>query len=260
MADETACPPRTTLIHGDCLEVMPTLPPQSVQMAFADLPYGVTNNAWDKSIDLPKLWKQLDALCYASAAKCFTAQQPFTTSLINSNAARFRYDLVWCKNRYAGIANAKRAPLRAHETVLVFDAQHAYQPQKTFIEKTRTIIRCGSDPKANKNTGIIGKTHTLTNWRYPTSILRINRDDKRDGSGHPTQKPIALLEWLIKTYTHPSDTVFDPVAGSGTTAVAALRTGRHAICIEKDAAYFDVMRKRVDAERAALGLLSADFR
>jgi site-specific DNA-methyltransferase (adenine-specific) len=249
----------TRLIKGDCLEVMPTLERASVAMCFADLPYATakhrhTRNAWDVAFDLSRFWA-LRSHLRPNATLAFTASQPFTTHLVQSNLTCFKYCLVWDKKFSGSFVKANAMPLRVHEDVVVFcEGATTYNPQKTLRDKPikAGANRCNSlsSPIAVANDAYLTKIYTD---KHPISIISISsRSDKR--GFHPTQKPVALLEWLIKTYTNPNDTILDPCAGSGTTAIAALRTGRHSICIEKDATYFGVMQKRVGEERARLGL------
>ena len=243
------------LVHGDCLEVMAALPNACVDMVFADLPYGCTANHWDSLVDLSALWLHLNRVCLPGAAIVFTCQQPFTTAIINSNQKAFRYDLIWVKNRKSGMANASRAPLRSHETILVFGAKNVFNPQMTkIIGPYRKYIKSGSNPKKNQNTNMAQEPNKIYHRQpelYPTSVLAIDRDDLRNGCGHPTQKPVALLQWLIKTYTHPGQLVLDPTAGSMTTAIGAMNTARRSICIEQDEQYFANGQARVkkNAER-----------
>ena len=238
------------LHHGDCLEVMQSLQSASVALFFSDLPYGVTVGDWDKHIDLSLLWARFRQLARHPAKYCFTATQPFATRLIISNLPAFCYDLVWQKNRMSGYLSAKKAPLRKHENILVFGKGGTFNPQMTTTEKPIVVVSAGKKPSVSKTTGTRCVNKVIGQTRYPTSILPFDREDKRNGQGHPTQKPVALLEWLIKTYTNDGDTILDPCAGSGTTALAAINVGnRKVICVEKDKNYFEVMSKRVAEHR-----------
>lgn len=230
------------LLQGDCLELMATLPDNSVGMVLADLPYGVTACHWDKVIDLDAMWVQLKRLIQPKRALVFTATQPFTTDLICNNREWFKYCWVWEKTVGNNFLNAKREPLAKHEDVLVFGSAGwlHYDPQKQpgqpYTDKPRkrshALIRDSKIPKL----GIVNNGD-----RYPGSVLRIAHGN--NNAIHPTQKPVALFEYLIRTYTNPGDVVLDPTAGSMTTAIAAMNTGRGYICIEKDA---DEYRKGVN--------------
>lgn len=239
-----------TLIHGDCLKAMPTLKPQSVQLVFADLPYGVTQRSWDQPICLDSLWAALGQVTSANGMAALSATMRFASAIIASNPKHFRYDLVWDKTRTTGFLNANKMPLRRHEHILIFSSsRHTYNPQKTPGKPwSKRVAR-----RTDLNYGhVASDTHEQASdgWRHPTSILAVPSGNAK--SLHPTQKPVALLEWLIKTYTNPGDTILDPVSGSGTTAIAALNTSRKAVCIEKDRSYFEVMHKRVAEHHAKM--------
>lgn len=248
-----------TLLHGDCLELMPTLPAQSVQMVFADLPYATpkhrhTRNKWDQPFDLAAFWQCANMITCDRAQTIVTASQPFTTILINSNIQQFSYCLVWNKLFSGSYSQAKHMPMRVHEDLVLFRKKiGTYNPQMILRDKPiyAGANKClsKSAPIAIANAGAYRRkkyTH-----KFPVSILNVSsRADKR--GLHPTQKPVALLEWLIKTYTNPGDTVLDPVAGSFTTAIACLRTGRKCIAIEKDADYFALGKARIEAEPTPL--------
>lgn len=226
------------LIQGDCLEVMKQIPDSSVDMVMCDLPYGTTQNKWDSVIPLELLWREYRRVCKPSAAIVLTASQPFTSVLGASNLAGLRYAWVWEKNAATGHLNAKRMPMKLHEDILVFsDAPHAYYPQG--LQPLGKVVRRGN------NGGNFGKsgTENFQEWtNYPRSILRFASDS---GAVHPTQKPVALMEYLIRTYTNEGDTVLDNTMGSGTTGVACVNTGRKFIGIEKDPKYFDVACNRI---------------
>jgi site-specific DNA-methyltransferase (adenine-specific) len=245
--------------HGDCLEVMPQLPAQSVQMVFSDLPYGVTQCAWDQRLDMASLWQRLHIIGLPNASYVFSATHPFVAPVIMSWQKGFKYEIIWQKTRPSGAMLAKRQVMRDHENILIFYAkQCTFNPQKVPVQdhnayRPKTIYRSTKQSAmfggGERNKIVVGRNDDGT--RYPRSVQRFS-SLKSTHYLHPTQKPVALLEWLIKTYTHPGDTILDPVAGSGTSAIAALRTGRNAIVIEKDAAYYDVMCKRIEAEKRAL--------
>jgi 16S rRNA G966 N2-methylase RsmD len=234
-----------TLHLGDCLEIMRELPDASIDMVLADPPYGSTQNPWDSVIPFEPMWEQLWRVC--KGAVVFTAMQPFSSALVMSQPKQFKHEWVWEKNKATGHLNAKKAPMRAHELVLVF-AQGAvpYHPQMTDgHEPGHAATRRTYTPNygAQRPTDYGGSTK-----RYPRSVQRfdiINNDDPE--KEHPTQKPVPLFEYLIKTYSSPEATVLDFCMGSGTTGVACANTGRNFIGIEKDAGYFDIACRRIEA-------------
>lgn len=230
------------LLQGDCLEVLPTLADGSVDMVFADLPYGVTRNRWDCVIPFEPLWAELLRVGKKNAAFVFTATQPFATSLINSQPKLFRYDLVWDKIRASGHLNSKKLPMRRHENLLLFCRQApAYRPQML----RRAHARVGKNSlthSQNYGRQKIGSVAAHYEYFFPTSIAAFVKDSM---AVHPTQKPVTLLEWLIKTYSNPGDTILDPTMGSGTTGVACINTGRKFIGIEKDPGYFLTAQNRI---------------
>jgi site-specific DNA-methyltransferase (adenine-specific) len=224
------------LMHGDCLELMKDVPDQSVDMILCDLPYGTTQNKWDSVIPFEPLWAQYKRIC--KGAIVLTATQPFTSALVASNSRDFRYEMVWEKSSVTGHLNAHRRPMRTHEDVLVFsDFAPPYYPQG--------LKPYGKTAKRGNNGTNFGKSETENHQEftnYPRSIIRIANDSK---PVHPTQKPVALMEYLIRTYTNEGDTVMDNCMGSGTTGVACVNTGRRFIGMEQDAKYFEIAQKRI---------------
>lgn len=216
-------------------------------MVLADLPYGVTRNKWDSVIPLDKLWEQYKRVCNDNAAIVLFGQGLFSAKLILSNEEWFRYSLVWHKTNPSGFLNARKMPLRSHEDILVFYKNlPTYNPQKTTGHPRKTsTAKHKRNSKATTNYG----DHDLTTYdsteRFPTSILKFKKDVQKSAL-HPTQKPVALCEYLIETYTNPGDTVLDNTAGSGTTGVASIKTGRRAILIEKDPEIYRVMVERLN--------------
>jgi DNA modification methylase len=234
----------------DCLEGLGRLDEESVDFVFADLPYGRTQNNWDKLVPMERLWPALHRVCKPAAVMIFTAMQPFTSLLVCSNLNDFRYEIIWQKNKVRGFLNAKRQPLRTHESVLVFYRQQPfYEPQMTSGHKpVNSYTKHTSDGNnyGATKTGVKGGGSTL---RYPTSVLPIavlNNDSPEHI--HPTQKPVALVEWFLKTYTKEGDLVLDPTAGSGTTLVAAASLERRFVGFETDVA----MAERANARLIAL--------
>lgn len=224
---------------GDCFEQMATLPDASVDMILCDLPYGTTQNKWDSVLPLDVLWKEYWRVAKASAAVVLTAAQPFTTVLAASELAQLRYSLVWDKVRPVGHLNAKRRPMQRHEDVLVFSqGAPPYNPQGL-----RPHGKVNRRTTSGDNYGKAGLENVAEFTGYPQSILEFGSEQK--GKAHPTQKPVALFEYLIRTYTDAGQTVLDNTAGSGTTAIAAENAGRKWICIERDPDYYAKAVERV---------------
>lgn len=230
-----------TLHLGCCLEVMQDIPDNSVDMVLCDLPYGTTQNKWDSVIPLDKLWWEYARVCKPNAAIVLLAQTPFDKVLGYSNLKWLKYEWVWEKEAGTGFLNANRAPLKIHENILVFcDGTPRYVPQ----------MRTGFKPYTQKqghvgtNYGAVQPSHvTVSNGdRFPHSLLRIPRDADKI---HPTQKPLALMEYLIRTYTHEGHTVLDNTMGSGTTGVACINENRRFIGIEMDETYFETAEDRI---------------
>lgn len=236
-----------TLWNEECLEAMKRIPDGSVDMVMCDLPYGTTYAKWDSVIDLPSLWSAYRRICKPSAAIVLTASQPFTSSLVMSNPQNFRHEWIWDKENGANFANANHEPLKVHESVLVFSAKRtSYYPQKTQGKPNHGQ---GANPKRNKSAlRIIEKRQPddFTGLKHPRSIQCFPKHSSQSPF-HPTQKPVALMEYLIKTYTHPGDMVLDNCMGSGTTGAACMNLGRRFIGIEKDVehGYFQIAEKRI---------------
>lgn len=237
---------------GDCLELMKQIPDQSVDMILCDLPYGTTQCSWDSVIDLPQLWTHYHRIAKSNAAIILFAQTPFDKILGTSNIKELRYEWIWEKTQATGFFNAKKMPMKAHENILVF-YRHlpTYNPIKTTGHKPvnsytkRAAVQNKTTVYGDVKNDISGGGETI---RYPRSVIEFSSDKQRtklDGTIHPTQKPVALCEYLIKTYTNPGDLVLDNCAGSGTTGVAAKNTGRDFILIEKEQQYYDICLKRL---------------
>lgn len=243
------------LWRGDCLDIGKKVPKNSVGLVIADLPYATkerkcTANSWDIALDQDKLWTIIEEATSPIAKLVFFCNISLLMSLRQKRPNWYKYELIWEKNRKAGYMSATKMPLRTHEIIAVFSkGPGIYNPQMQYVEKTRGIIRTGKNPTKNRNYGTCSRTHTLSHYRYPSSILKFNRDDKRDGLGHPTQKPIKLLSWLIKSYSNLGDLILDPTAGNMSTALAALQTGRRCVAIEQDAEYY---RRGVDRVNKAI--------
>lgn len=232
------------LYCGDCLEVMPDLAKNGVKvdMVLTDPPYGTTQCKWDSVVPLDDMWESMELILKDRTAIILFASQPFTSVLVSSKIDWFKYDWVW-KKLHTGQLDAKRRPLRNKEDILVFGSQGkipAYYPQMS-VGKPYTVER-----KGYKGSECYGKQkdHTTVSEgkRYPLQILECK---DKEQSFHPTQKPVSLMEYLIKTYTLPEETVLDFTIGSGTTAVAAVNTGRHFIGIEREEKYCEIAAKRI---------------
>jgi site-specific DNA-methyltransferase (adenine-specific) len=232
------------VIQGDCLEVMRDIPDGSVDMILCDLPYGTTACKWDAIIPFEPLWEQYERIIKDNGAIVLTASQPFTTTLAYSNIKNFRYSWVWEKEQGVNFLMAKKQPLKVHEDVLVFyKKQPTYNPQMT---KGKPYV--SGKGTSGDVTGNVTKVQTENSGtRYPRSVIKVNRETGL----HPTQKPVALFEYLIRTYTNEGEVVLDNCIGSGTTAVAAINTNRQFIGIEREPEYVEIANKRIEEARAA---------
>jgi len=228
---------------GDCLDRLSEVDEACVDLVFADLPYGVTANEWDKPIDLGRLWPELWRACRPNAAMVFTAVQPFASDLVLSNRKQFRYEMIWMKSLATGFLNAARRPLRIHENALIFWRDTPpYFPQKTTGHKrVRVTPSMRAEAKESHNYGAhYGKNLLKTKVydstdRHPTTVLEIGCVEQHNTTRrHPTQKPEALAEWFIRTFTEPNALVLDPAAGSGSTLCAAKTLGRRCIGFDID--------------------------
>ena len=230
------------LIHGDCLEEMKNIESGSIDMVLTDPPYGTTACKWDSIIPLEPMWAQLKRVIKPNGAIVLTASQPFTTTLISSNMGMFKYCWVWDKDRSSGALNANRMPLKYHEDVCVFYSKlPLYNPQMT---KGKVMSKGGS-----KGGGVYGLTKEKrykSDTYYPRSIQTFKACHNMTGKVHPTQKPVALMEYLIKTYTNENEIVLDFTMGSGTTGVACANLGRGFIGIEMDEKYFGIAKERIE--------------
>ena len=232
--------------HGDCLELMQDIPDGSVDMILCDLPYGTTACKWDSIIPFEPLWEQYERIIKDNGAIVLTGSQPFTSNLIMSNTKLFKYALVWDKKKPSSALHAKIQPLRVHEDILVFGKKKTtYNPQmrkgKPRVDK-KAIIKNG---EAFGGKEIERNYENKEGLYYPKSIIEISNANQK-GKVHPTQKPVPLFEYLIKTYTNEGEVVLDNCIGSGTTAIAALNTGRFFIGIEKEKEYVDIANKRIE--------------
>jgi site-specific DNA-methyltransferase (adenine-specific) len=235
------------LMLGDCLEMMGEIEDGSVDMVLCDPPYGTTACKWDAVIPFEPMWAGVKRVLKKNGAAVFTASQPFTSALVMSNVEMFAYEWVWVKTRITGVLNAKKMPVRKHEQVLVFCDSKA-----TGTYNAQGLVPNGKVTKQGGNSDNYGARSSepyvqeWTNW--PRDVLEIASEGN---TVHPTQKPVALMEYLIKTYTNEGEVVLDFTMGSGTTGVACMNTGRRFIGIERDEGYFAIAEKRImDAKDA----------
>lgn len=229
------------LLQGDCLELMKELPDKSIDMILCDLPYGTTACKWDSVIPFESLWEQYNRIIKDNGAIVLFGSEPFSTELRHSNLKMYKYDWIWEKEQGANFMLCKYQPYKVHEIVSVFSKKtHLYKPQMT--EGKPYVSGKGTSGEITRN---VVKTQTKNKGtRYPRSIQRFNTDKSK--SVHPTQKPVALLEYLIKTYTNEGEIVLDNCMGSGSTGVACVNTGRKFIGIELDENYFDIAKERIE--------------
>ena len=244
--------------HGDCLELMKEIPDKSIDMILCDLPYGTTACKWDILIDFEELWGDYRRIIKNKGAIVLTASQPFTTDLINSGRDLFRYEIIWQKTQKLGFLSANKRPLKGHENICVFyKSQCTYNPQK-YRSSTRSKgrVRVKTADRYEGYGKVNAENYIDDGYNYPDSIIKISNwngalfGNTVKATKHPTQKPVALFEYLIKTYTNEGDLVLDNCIGSGTTAVACINTGRKFIGIEKDKEYFEIAQKRIKEAQA----------
>ena len=246
----------TQLLQGDCLELMEDIPDKSIDMILCDLPYGTTKCSWDVLIPFEPLWEQYNRVIKDNGVICLFGQEPFSSFLRVSNINNYKYDIYWKKERITNINQVKKRVEKTIETISIFyKKQCTYNPQ---------MIKYNGQPRTNKVKN--GKMGVLTDqqekkvieykdtgWRYPTQVWKFQRDCLTSNL-HPTQKPVALLEELIKTYTNEDETVLDNCMGSGSTGVACIHTNRNFIGIELDETYFNIAKERIEEELSTLKL------
>lgn len=252
------------LHHGDCLEIMPTLPPQSVDAIVCDPPYGTTACAWDSVIPFAPMWECIRHVIKPRAAVVLFGSQPFTSALVMSNPKWFKYCWVWEKSLVGDVMNAKNKPMKKHEDIAIFsdgttancsDRLMNYYPQGIVkIDPVKNnYYRLDGQATFKPKRPSHGKTWVQEYTNYPTSVLKFANGNQ--DSPHPTAKPVALMSYLVQTYTQPGETVLDFTMGSGSTGVACAETGRNFIGIELDEAYFKIASDRIEsAYRKAQGL------
>lgn len=242
---------KVKLYNGDCLEVMKTIPDKSIDAIITDPPYGTTACKWDSVIDFDLMWKQLNRIIKDNGAIVLFGSQPFTSALIMSNVKNFKYEWVWLKNKGGNIFNVKINPMKQHENILIFGKGktkfYPIKEQRTNSGKKRVKSSPIIGGTIKKN-AVYGKTNKIkqqyNELRYPKTFQKFNVERGL----HPTQKPVTLMEYLIKTYTNENETVLDFTMGSGTTGVACCNTNRDFIGIELDNNYFNIAKQRINNE------------
>ena len=260
MTEPTDTNQASEVLQGDCLELMKDIPDGSVDMILADLPYGTTACKWDTIIPFEPLWEQYKRVIKPNGAIVLTASQPFTSALVMSNPKMFRYSWVYKKRCASNFAQAKYAPMKEHEDVLVFaKSKPLYNPIKEVRQGSGSsrVKYKFSEATRHKSGDFVGNMTGLfdevaDDLRYPSSVQEFNNRAKGDRGYHPTQKPVALFEYLIKTYTNEGDLVLDNVAGSGTTGVAAMNTNRNFILMEQEPEYVEIIKKRLELNKEQL--------
>ncbi|EKO77668.1 putative uncharacterized adenine-specific methylase YhdJ [Leptospira sp. Fiocruz LV3954] len=238
------------LYYGDCLENLPKIPDSSVDLILCDLPYGTTDCSWDVIIPMEKLWPEYERISKERTPIILTGSQPFTNYLINSNPKNFRYELIWYKTKASGFLNAKSRPNKSHENILIFyGKQPVYNPIKYVIDE-RYKRKGKTLGNGNQSTVFTIRGEKSENYqylddgsRYPDSVLCFPSESEI--GMHPTQKPLKLLRYLIRTYSNPGDTVLDNCMGHGTTGIAATELGRNFIGMERDKEYFNKAQRKI---------------
>lgn len=234
---------------GDCLELINLIPDGSVDMVLCDLPYGTTQNKWDCPIELAKLWPEYWRICKPNAAIVLTAQTPFDKILGASQIGHLKYEWIWEKTAATGFLNAKKSPLKAHENILVFYRRPPiYNPVLTAGHTIKRSNASHANHGANYGKASSVRAAYESTERYPRSVQKFQKDNRLKNQ-HPTQKPVALMEYLIRTYTNQGMTVLDNCMGSGTTGVACVNTERNFIGIEMDGKYFQIAKDRIEASQ-----------
>ena len=233
------------LLQGDCLELMKDISTGSVDMILCDLPYGTTQNKWDCMLDLDMLWEQYNRIIKDNGAIVLFSQLPFTISLAASNLKYLKYEWIWQKNKSTGFLNSKKMPLKNHENILVFYKNLPTYNAQGLIKKENPTINKGNRGKMNEvsNYGIANKDAVQEFYNYPKDVLNFGVVMRPI---HPTQKPVELLEYLIKTYTNEGETVLDNCMGSGSSGIACVNTNRNFIGMELDEKYFNIAVNRID--------------
>ena len=252
-----------SIYNEDCLEGMKRIPDGSVDMILCDLPYGTTACKWDAIIPFGPLWEQYERVIKDNGAIVLTGAQPFTTKLIESNFNMFKYELIWNKMQGSAFTLSKIKPLPSHENILIFgEGKITYNPQMTKREKPLNTKNWKMDKRKSENGNFSSNSNKeskkIYKEKYPVSVLDFHKSAAECNNTkrvHPTQKPVALFEYLIKTYTNEGETVLDNCIGSGTTAIACLNTNRNFIGFELDKGYFDIATKRIEEHEQQLKMI-----
>ena len=233
-----------TLKKGDCLELMKEIPDKSVDMILCDLPYGTTACKWDAIIPFKPLWEQYERVIKDNGAIVLNASQPFTTKLIESNIRIYRYNWIWEKSYSTGFMNANKMPLKNIEDVVVFYKKlPTYNPQGIEEVNKKQLRKKDKETTVYNNMGLKSGEYTQKFTNYPNQIIKTTKKEK---TIHPTQKPVKLLEYLIKTYSNKGETILDNTMGSGSTGVAAINLNRNFIGYELDDEYFEIAKERIE--------------
>lgn len=244
-------PSKPVLLQGDCMELLLSLPDNSVDMVCCDMPYGVTNCKWDTVLPLDMLWWHYRRIVKQPGVIVLTSIQPFTSTLVLSAQDMFKQALVWDKRMPTGFLNAKKKPLTRHEDIIIFSkSKFGHMPYKPIMRKgvlrNKSAARKSDAHTDRAYRAVVHKGDNFNGDYYPTSIIEISGANQK-GKKHPTQKPVALMEYLIKTYSNEGDTILDNCMGSGTTGVACKNLGRKFIGIELDETYYQIACERINA-------------
>lgn len=241
------------LIHGDCIEEMTKLRDATINMVLTDPPYGTTACKWDSVIPLKPMWNQLKRLIKPTGVIAMTASQPFSSLLVMSNIEMFKHEWVWIKNRGSNFANTVREPMKEHEVVLIFsNGKWIYNKQMQLraelgLSRAKYTVEHSNQSREGTQKFEGRGHHTIDDFRVPSSWQKFNVPTGKEKTKHPTQKPVLLMDYLVKTYTNEGDTVLDFAMGSGTTGVACVSFNRKFIGIELNETYFNIAKQRIKA-------------
>ena len=236
---------KNIIYHGDCINGMKILPDNSVDMVLTDPPYGTTRNKWDTVVDMDAFWKEIKRVTKKNSAILIFTQMPFTATVVMSNPKMFHYEWICEKANPTGFLNARRMPMKCHENVLVFyNKLPVYHPIMGHGKPYRSGLK--DKNSSNYNAVKCFRSENTTGTRFPRDVLKVSWRSAFGKTLHPTQKPVSLCEYFIKTYSNKGDIILDPFIGSGTTAVAAINTERKYIGFEKDDKYFEVAQNRLE--------------
>ena len=242
------------LLHGDCLELMKDIPDKSIDMILCDLPYGMTACKWDSIIPFEPLWGQYERIIKDNGAIVLFGSEPFSSALRMSNIKHYKYDWIWHKSKCGSAFTSKYRPQQKHETISVFGKGRVnyYPIMREGTPYYRKRKKNDGTKPNNHKLGVVSDSETVnTGFRYPETVIFFQQKWRRQDQLHPTQKPVSLLEYLIKTYTNEGETVLDNCMGSGSTCVAAINTNRHYIGFELEPHYFEIAQKRIEEAKKA---------